>query len=227
MKVCRITSAAVLFALCGLLAAIGVPAGAQEKKDKAKGKDALDETTTALMEVIEKAAKDKDYRKDPKHGNGSTPYDEAPAKPGFIIGFDLYPGVKGKTTQYVRGVRPVFLTSDGKTTLGTVHGWTSGIGAVREKAKAGYAVAGIKVHTDFGEISGLCVVFAKITETGLNMDDSYEGKYYGHKDPTTAKKVVCTGEPIVGVHGLVADSAKSHDFALGLIVMGKDPKKKP
>ena len=39
-----------------------------DKKDKAKGKDALDETTAALMEVIEKAAKDKDFRKDPKHG---------------------------------------------------------------------------------------------------------------------------------------------------------------
>jgi hypothetical protein len=226
MPVRRFAAVTALLTLFGLLAGSAGPTGAQDKKDKAKSKDALDETTTALMTTVEEAAKAKDYRKDPKHGGGSTAYEEVPSKPGIVIGFDLYPGVKGKTTNYVRGARPIFLTNDGKTVLGTVHGWTSGIGAVREKAKPGYAVAGLKVHTEFGEIAGLKVVFAKIAESGLDMTDSYEGKYWGHMDPETARKVVCTGEPILGVHGMVADSAKSHDFALGLVVMGKDEKKK-
>jgi hypothetical protein len=217
----RFVPATILLVASGLLASFTAPAAAQKEKKK----DALDETTTALMEVLKKAAEDKDFRKDPKHGGGATPFDEAPAKPGLLVGFDLYPGIKDKTTQHVRGVRAVYLTNDGKTTLGKVYGWTTGIGAVRVKAKDGYAVAGIKVHTSFGEIDGMSVVFAKITESGLDMKDSYDSKYYGHKDPDTARKVVCTGEPIVGIHGLISDNARNRDFALGLIVMGKDPKK--
>ena len=94
------------------------------------------------------------------------------------------------------------------------------------EAKPGYAVAGLKVHTNFGEIAGMSVVFAKITETGLDMSDTEDSKYHGHEDPNTARKVVCTGEPILGIHGLVAADAKSHDFGLGLIVLGKEAKKK-
>lgn len=208
-------------ALFAALALLGAGVG------RARAEDKLDDTTAALMKLVEEAAKAKDVRKDPKHGDGKTPFEEAPAKPGILVGFDVYPGVKGKTTQYVRGVRPIFLTIDNKKFYGTVHGWVgTTTGSVRIEAKSGYAVAGLKIHTDFGEIAGLAIVFAKITEKGLNMDDTYDSKYYGHNDPSTAKKAVCTGEPIVGVYGLVADNAKSHDFGLGLVVMGKDKKKK-
>lgn len=195
---------------------------------RAQKKDGVDkEALDALMKLAEEAAKAKDVRKDPKHGNGSNPYEEAPGKPGLLVGFDIYPGLKGKTTNYVRGVRAIYLLNDGKKQNGSIRGWVgSGTGAVKVEAKPGYAVAGLKVHTDFGEIAGMLVVFAKITATGLDMDDSYESKYWGHKDPETAVKVVCTGEPIVGIHGLVADNARSNDFAFGLIVLGKEPKKK-
>jgi len=69
-------------------------------------------------------------------------------------------------------------------------------------------------------------VFAKITDSGLYMSDTDESKYLGHNDPNTARKVVLTGEPILGIHGLVSANAKSHDFGLGLTVIGKDKKKK-
>jgi hypothetical protein len=213
----------VLLTAFVLLTSFTTPAAAQKEKEKKK--DGLDETTSALMDVLKKAAEDKDFRRDRKHGGGTTPYDEAPAKPGLIVGFDLYPGVRDKTVQYVRGVRAVYLTSDGKTTLGKVYGWTSGIGAVRVKAKDGYAVAGCKIHTSGDEIDGMSIVFAKITESGLDMKDSYDSKYYGHRDPDTAPKVVCTGEPIVGIRGLISEKASSHHFGFGLVVVGKDPKK--
>jgi hypothetical protein len=220
----RFVAVAVPFALVGLLAIGPAPVRAQDKKDKKTG---LDEATIALMTAIEEAVKARDYRKNPKHGDGRTPYEEVPSKPGLIAGFDLYPGIKDKTTQYLRGVKPIWLQNDGHKYLGKTVGWVgSGTGAVRVEAKPGYAVAGLKLHTEFGEIAGLAVVFAKITATGLDMADSYDSKYYGHKDPNTAKKVVCTGEPIVGIHGLVADHAKSHDFGLGLIVLGKEEGKK-
>jgi hypothetical protein len=213
--------APVLFSLLGLAG----PAGGQDKKDKPATKTGLDESTTALMTRVEEAFKAKDYRRDPKHGDGKNPYDELSTKPGILIGLDVWPGTRDKTVQYIRGVRPIWLCNDGKEYTGKTVGWV-GTGSVRLKAKAGYAVAGMKVHTDFGELSGMSLVFAKITETGLDMGDTEESKYYGHKDPNTARKVVCTGEPVLGIHGLVAANTKSHDFGLGLTVMGKDKKKK-
>ena len=150
---------------------------------------------------------------------------EMPTKPGILIGLDVWPGTRDKTVQYVRGVRPIFLCNDGHEYFGKQVGYV-GTGSVKLKAKPGYAVAGMKVHTDFGELSGISLVFAKITDTGLDMSETEESKYLGHNDPNTARKVVCNGEPILGVHGLVAANAKSHDFGLGLTVMGKEKKKK-
>jgi hypothetical protein len=209
---------------------VSVPAAGQEKKDakdKPTTKTGLDETTTALMGVLEEAFKAHDYRKDPKHGNGRTPYEEVPSKAGLIVGFDIFPGVKDKTTQYVRGVKPIWLLKDGQKYVGKTRGWVGdGNGMVKLEAKPGYAVAGLKVHTDFGEIAGLAVVFAKIVDNGLDMSDSYDSKYYGHNDPETARRVVCNGEPIIGIHGLVSDNYKNRDFGLGLIVLGKEEGKK-
>jgi hypothetical protein len=219
MTVRRFVSVFVLPAWIGLLAG---PTAAQEKKDKKTG---LDDTTTALMGLVAEAVKAKDYRHDPKHGDGKNPFDEMSSKPGILVGLNVWPGTRDKTVQYVRGVQPIWLSEDGKKYTGKIFGYV-GTGAVKLEAKPGYALAGLKVHTDFGEIAGMCAVFAKITETGLDMSDTEDSKYYGHNDPNTAKKVVCTGEPILGIHGLVAANAKSHDFGLGLIVMGKDANKK-
>ncbi len=225
MTVRRFAPVPALVALFGLLVSAPAPLGAQDKKDKPATKTGLDDATTALMSHVEEAFKAKDFRHDPKHGDGKNPYDEMSTKPGILIGLDVWPGTRDKTVQYVRGVRPIFLCNDGKKYTGKQVGWV-GTGSVKLEAKPGYAVAGMKVHTDFGELSGISLVFAKITETGLDMSDTEESKYYGHNDPNTARKVVCTGEPILGIHGLVAANAKSHDFGLGLIVMGKDKKKK-
>lgn len=215
-----------VLALFGLLISVPTPTGAQEKKkDKPASKTGLDESTTALMNLVDEAIKAKDYRHDARHGNGKTPYDLMPPRPGILVGLNVWPGTRDKGVQYVRGIQPIWLCNDGEKHKGKIVG-NVGSGAVKCEAKAGYAVAGLKIHTEFGEIAGMSVVFAKITDTGLDMSDTDESKYYGHDDPNTAHKVVCTGDPILGVHGLVETNSKSHDFGLGLIVLGKDGKKK-
>jgi hypothetical protein len=224
MTVRRFAPVPALVGLFGLLVS-ATPVGAQDPKAKPATKTGLDETTAALMAHVEEAFKAKDFRHDPKHGDGKNPFDQMPAKPGILIGLDVWPGTRDKTVQYVRGVRPIFLCADGKKYTGKIVGYV-GTGSVKLEAKPGYAVAGMKVHTDFGELSGIALVFAKITETGLDTGDTEESKYLGHNDPNTARKVACTGEPVLGIHGLVAANAKSHDFGLGLTVMGKDKKKK-
>jgi hypothetical protein len=222
----RIASAIALMAIVGLLASSPGSVTAQAKKDKEKDKGVDKETLDSFMKLVEEAAKNKDYREDKTHGNGSTGYEDAPAKPGVLIGLDLWAGLKDKTTTYVRGVRPIFLNNEGKKPLGSIHGWVANVSPATFMAKPGYAVGGVKIHTDFGVIAGMAVVFYKITATGLDPNDSYESKYVGYKDPTTAKLIGGTGEPIVGIHGLVADNPKSHDLGFGLTILGKDPKKK-
>jgi hypothetical protein len=227
MTVRRLASVSLLVAAFGLLACWCAPAGAQEKKDKPATKSGLDEETTKLLTTVDEAIKARDYRKDAKIGNGRNPYELMPAKPGIVIGFDVFPGRKDKTTDYIRGIKPVWLLNDGQKVLGKTEGWVGdGSGVAHERAKPGYAVAGLKYHNFFGHIQGLSVVYAKVTETGLDMSDSYDSKWYGHEDPNTAKKAACTGEPVLGIHGMVADNYKSDEFGVGLVVMGKEEGKK-
>jgi hypothetical protein len=225
----RLASASALLAAIGLMAGFAAQSGAQDKKDKAKPatKSRLDEPTTALMTLVEEALKAHDYRKAEKVGGGVTPYEEVTTKPAIIVGFNIYPGRKDRMTDYIRGIKPYWLRNDGERTSGKAFGWIGdGAGVAKELAKPGYAVAGIKANNFFDQIEGFSVVYAKITDTGLDMSESYESKYYGHGDPTKAKAYVCTGEPILGVHGLIADNYKSDHFGLGLIVLGKDGGKK-
>ena len=93
MPVRRLASVTVLLALFTLLVGVSAPTEAQDKKDKdkAKAKDG-DDATTALMSMVEEAVKAKDYRHDPKHGNGKTPYDQMASKPAVLVGLDIYPG---------------------------------------------------------------------------------------------------------------------------------------
>jgi hypothetical protein len=233
MTVRRLVSGMALLAAFGLVAGFSAPTGAQEKKDKDKPapkpatKPKVDEPTAAILTLIDEAMKAHDYRKAEKVGGGVKPYEELPSKPAILIGFNVYPGRKDKTTDYVRGIKPVWLRGDGERILGKAYGWIGdGSGMVQERAKDGYAVAGIKANNFFDHIQGISVVYAKITDTGLDMSDSYESKYYGHADPTKAREYVCTGEPVIGVHGMIADNYKSDHFGLGLIVLGKDGGKK-
>jgi hypothetical protein len=236
MTLRRLLSAGVLMALFAAFA--GVPLDAQEKKKKdppAKKKDeekkdekASDKDALPLLALVEEAGKKNDYRLDPTHGGGKTSYEDGPKTPGLLVGLELFPGVANKV-EYVRGAKPIFLRQDGKSTVrstGNTHGWVGAGIPVRLEAKPGYAVGGFKVHTIFGEIQGMSVVFYRITETGLDKNDSYDSKYWGHNDPASAKLVGGTGEPILGIHGMVAADPRSKDFGLGLIIMGKDKKKK-
>src|SRR4029078_11070953 len=98
MALGRIASAFALTAMVGLLASSPGSVTAQAKKEKDKGVDK--ETLDSFMKLVEEAAKNKDYSEDKTYGGGSTGYEDAPAKPGVLVGLDLWPGIKDKTTTY-------------------------------------------------------------------------------------------------------------------------------
>jgi hypothetical protein len=197
---------------------IATPVWAQKDKKEEQSKE-----TVELLKLVEEAAKAKDYRIDKTHGGGKAPYDDYPSKPGFLIGMNIWPGLQGKNA-IIKGVQPIYETTDGKK-FGGKFGWFV-TPPTRVDAKAGYAVGGLKMHTSAGTIQGMSIVFFRVTETGLDKTDSYESKWFGHKDPTTAFKVGMDGNPVLGIHGMVHDDSKNPDFGLGLIMMGEKKKKK-
>lgn len=214
---------------CLVLLALAAPLLAQAKKKEPKKADlGVDqETFDAFMKLVEEAGTKQDFRMDPKIGRGSTAFEDSPSKPGVVVGAVLYPGIRNKSTQYIRGIRVIYLNKDGVKTQSSIRGHVATeAGSIRIEAKPGYALTGWKANTSVGIIDGLSLTFQKITATGLNPDDSYETKYYGSEDPLKARYHGGHGEAVLGVHGLLADNAKSHDFALGLILMGKTAKPK-
>jgi hypothetical protein len=218
MSLRRIFSASVLLAVLGLLVSLSGPAQAQKEKKKVE----LDKETVALLAQVEEALKAKDTRTDKTHGGGSKPWDDAPSKPGFLIGMTVWPMVHNKK-DIVHGIQPIYQTADGKK-IGGTYGWI-GTGAIKVLAKPGYAVGGLKMRTSFGTIEGMAITFFKITEEGLDKSDSYDSQWLGSGDPTDATKVGLDGNPILGVHGMIHTDAKNSDFGIGLVIMGEKKKK--
>lgn len=218
MNLRRVISGAILLAVLGMCASFVGPAQAQKEKKK----EELDKDTLALLAQVEEATKAKDFRVDKTHGGGSKPYDDYPSKPGYLIGMTVWPMIHNKK-EIVHGIQPIYQTTD-KKVYGGKFGWL-GTGSVQVMAKPGYAVGGLKMHTSFGTIQGMALVFMKITESGLDKSDTYDSRWFGHGDPTTAFKVGMDGNPVLGVHGMVHEDQKNPDFGVGLVLMGEKKKK--
>jgi hypothetical protein len=213
-----------IVSICAILAAFGISIAPADAQGKNHGID--QEKFDSIMKLVEDAAKSKSYRRDTLYGDGQTPYEDTSSKPGILTGLELWSGARDRGVLYVRGVRPIYLNNKGSVTEGKIHG---NVGtraeSVRLEAKSGYAVGGLKIHTNGGELAGLSVVFYKVDATGLDTTDSYESKYFGNGDPNTTKLIGGTSDPILGVYGSVAADIRSNNFGLGLIIMGEKKKK--
>lgn len=140
----------------------------------------------------------------------TNPFSTVPDEGGLLVGFDLGLGVFDK----VASVRPIFLNGKGQQVLGTMTGPASARGG-RVLAKKGYAVGSITVTKGIG-VDGVNVTFMKITDTGLDPNDSYESGWYGRRGKEV--RLGGNGLPVVGIHG-------AHDGqglkALGVVLVRK------
>ncbi len=122
--------------------------------------------------------------------SGMIYVEDFPAKGGLLIGFFA------AKTGYVPYVQPIFLTRDGEV-AGRAYGYPTS-NAVCFKAKSGYAVGGMYVHS--GDLfNGLALTYMKIEETKLNRADWYQSEWVGAEGGYSGV-VGHDGAFIVGVH---------------------------
>jgi hypothetical protein len=122
-------------------------------------------------------------------------------------------------------VRPIFRKGDHEWAGGTAGSFSSRqvIRVLREVARPGYAVGAMWLRIGAG-IDRLCLVYFKITDTGLDPADHYTGPWIGSSDGGNDHFVDGKGRPIVG---LTADAERDQARSLGFVLaqVARVPKK--
>ena len=151
---------------------------------------------------------------EPGFKHGCEPFEFVPEKPGVLIGLDIDLRVFGKISQ----VTPIFLTADGQT-RGPAIG-TEGKENFTLLAKEGYAIGEVVIGAGIG-IDAIQVVYRKIEDNGLSIDDSYQSEWHPKR---RGKEVTLGGEgrPVVGLLG--RQNGRGEVTALGLMLTQLAPK---
>lgn len=138
--------------------------------------------------------------------------EQAPAG-GLLIGFEISLG-KFADREVVRSLRPIFRTSKDEEVQGKQYGVADGKVSVA-KAKAGYAVGGVKLRTGL-LIDGMSIVFMKTDGNVLDRNDAYETEWIGNKTGGSPSTLAGDGIPIVGFAARVTSNNKECS-GIGLI----------
>jgi hypothetical protein len=129
---------------------------------------------------------------------GDAQFRTVPTDGGLLIGFDLTYGRRLASTPVIHAIRPIFLTRKGKV-AGPVAG-VGGSGGVHVEAKPGYAIGRMFCRTGL-HLNTITITYMKITPTGLDPNDSYEGACYGGEGGSGRDMIGGGGTLIVGVIG--------------------------
>lgn len=130
-------------------------------------------------------------------GKGGTDFEDICDGPGMLVGLRVGKSnyVTSTIVGAVQGIYQVGSTvKRGKAFGAAQRDMTEVI------AKPGYAVGGLK-HRSGDRIDSMKLVFMKITNTGLDPNDSYESDWFGGSGPPEEYSIDGGGKPIVGIHG--------------------------
>jgi hypothetical protein len=152
-------------------------------------------------------------------------FEEGPTGGGYLIGFH-YTLAPNKLPNYMQ---PIYMTP-----FGEVVGASYGVVGKRDtpkatiKAKPGYAIGALVVRGG-GGFDAFKPVFMRVTGTGLNKNDTYEGAQIGGMGGSEGT-LGGDGNFIVGIHGKVQDKTGKIE-ALSIISLADEkappvPKKK-
>lgn len=138
---------------------------------------------------------------------------------GYLVGMRLTTGRFGRGFQYlaVGSIEPLYQTGNG-----VVGGKRQGhirSNVTELRAKEGYAVGEIRggiIGDGGGRLSGIQLVYMRVTSSGLDEGDGYESPVYLRLDTAT----IGDGRPIVGLFGRWA---KEEFRSLGAIVAEVSP----
>jgi hypothetical protein len=147
-------------------------------------------------------------------GTFDPAYQEEAPEGGLLIGFKMSLG-RFVDRDVIRSLRPIFRTAEGKETEGKQYGVPEGKVYVA-KAKAGYAVGGVKIRTGL-LIDGMSVIFMKTNDNALDRNDAYETVWIGNDIGGSPSILAGDGTPVVGFAAKVTANNQQCS-GLGLIL---------
>jgi hypothetical protein len=185
---------------------------------------------TALFDVVRAAVTRGEVEKTRLLGSWEKDaFRETPHGGALLVGFDVSLGKWVGNAEYVYGLEPLYLTSQGVVVSTKSYGvFPSNLPpgprgrelkpkltrVVRVKAKPGYAVGGLTVRSGL-LMDGLSVTFNRIKGQGLDREQSYDSDWVGSRGGSEAS-LTTIGDAAVGVFGALRDYQLT---AIGLITV--------
>jgi hypothetical protein len=132
----------------------------------------------------------------------------------LLVGFEIGLG-KFVDREVLRSLRPIYRSAQGEETKGKQYGTPEGTVFVA-KAKAGYAVSGVKLRTGL-LLEGISVTFMKTDGTTLDRNETYETVWIGNQTGGRTSTQSGNGIPVVGFAARVSADGKQCS-SIGLIL---------
>lgn len=185
---------------------------------KARVEKRLQESTSKIFARVQAAARGNKFMisavvppMPQRLGNRVVTFMDRPEEGGLVIGFEIGLGNGNDGSQYIRAIRPIFLTPHGETT-GAMRGDSRG-DVVTLRARGGFAVGGVTAKGT-NRIEALSVTFMQIQGVNLNPRNAYSSDWYGSHKSAINTRLGGSGSPVIGIAGK-ADNAVQ-EFALVL-----------
>ena len=128
-------------------------------------------------------------------GNFDASSQERAPEGGLLIGLEITLG-KFFDRDVVQSLRPIYRTPKGEEVKGRQYGTPKGQVFIA-KAKAGYAVGGVKLRRGL-LIDGLSVIFMKTKGDTLDRRNAYRTVWIGNKIGGSPSTLAGDGTPVVG-----------------------------
>ena len=138
-------------------------------------------------------------------------YVDVPQDGALLVGFNYSLG-EFVGQPIINSLQPIYLTQSGQK-LGPVQGTVNG-GSVAVRARSGYVVTGVHIRAG-GNFDGFQLVFTRLAETKLQVDDTYDGPWVGRTGSGSDTTIDTGGGLAVGIAGQKAEKFGS----LGLMVL--------
>lgn len=175
---------------------------------------------TRIFAEIRRAIAARTVKKWPIVGGGfaQQTFEDIPADGAILVGFRYTTTGNG---QYPGVVQPIWLTPKGQV-YGKVYGAPErGAVAQEVKAKPGYAVGAVYTRGG-GGFDAFKPIFMKMTDTGLDPKDKYDGPHIGGMGGSEGT-FGGDGGFIVGLHGKLGNQGKMEAISLVSIAPGPPP----
>jgi hypothetical protein len=171
---------------------------------KAKVEKRLQDVTGRIFTRVQAAVRGNKWTYSPTAGaNRGVGFIDKPEEGGLLVGFEIALAIGNDGGNYIRAIRPIFLTARGDAP-GSMHG-NARPDVITVRAHEGFAVGGLTLKAS-NRIEGMSVTFMQIQGIGLNPRNAYTSKWYGGRTGGANIRLGGSGAPMIGLAGKADNS---------------------